>query len=105
MPNLICNVQSCTYNSDHLCSAGRISVDGQRASQPDATLCNTFIEQSPTNSVSYDPMPQILVQCDAIKCKYNSGHMCAAESIQISGETDSHSSSDTLCATFDYERL
>jgi hypothetical protein len=101
MPDLRCSVDSCVYNQDELCSAGRISVDNKRASDPDATSCNTFVEQSASNSASYEPTPHMSVQCDAIKCKYNSGYMCDASSIQISGESSCNTSSDTLCATFD----
>lgn len=100
MPRLTCQVESCIYNQDEYCSAGRISVDGERASDSDATQCNTFYKQSAGTNVSYEPSPEISVQCDAVKCKYNSGHMCFAESIQISGDNVSDSSSDTLCATF-----
>ncbi len=101
MPRLRCHVNSCIYYQDDYCSAGRISVDGVRASDTYATRCNTFYEQDASNSVSYEPTPEMMVQCDAVKCKYNSGHMCAAASIQISGENHCHSSEDTLCATFD----
>ena len=100
MPDLRCHVDSCAYYQDDYCSAGRISVDGKRASDPDATCCNTFIPQSAQASSSYEPTLQMMVQCDAVKCKYNDAYKCEASSIQISGESSCHDSSDTLCATF-----
>jgi hypothetical protein len=103
MPDLRCHVDSCVYYNDDYCSAGRISVDGKRSSDPDATACNTFVKGSASNSASYEPTPHMSVQCDAVKCKYNSDFMCSASSIQISGESSCNDSSDTLCATFDYK--
>lgn len=103
MPDLRCHVTNCTYYQDDYCCAGRISVDGQRASDPDATCCNTFIEQSAQNTASYEPTPHMMVQCDATNCKYNGDYICQASSIQISGESSCHHSSATLCATFDQE--
>ena len=100
MPDLRCSVDSCTYYQDDYCSAGRISVNSKKSSDPDTTSCNTYIKQSASNSASYEPTPQMSVQCDATRCKYNSSYMCDASSIQISGESVCDTSKDTLCATF-----
>lgn len=82
MANLKCVVENCTYNKDCLCSKGDIMVGGKHACDCDGTCCESFAQkregrESFSNSLSH-PSHTISIDCEAVKCIYNSNYKCVA---------------------------
>ena len=89
MADLKCVVENCTYNKDCLCSKGDIMVGGKHACDCDGTCCESFAQkregrESFSNSLSH-PSHTISIDCEAVKCIYNSNYKCVAEHVDIKG--------------------
>ncbi len=78
-------------------------VGGVHATQSTATSCESFIRRSGSydafiSSITH-PSHIISIDCEAVKCIYNSNYKCLANKVEIKGDgADQHK--DTLCATF-----
>lgn len=104
MVDLKCNVQSCYYNADNMCSKGDIMVGGKNASESGETCCESFSyngdgREKFTNSTCH-PSSNISVDCEAEKCEYNSNYRCTASHVDIQGGCNSCNCKETACATF-----
>ena len=102
MPNLICSVENCSYNAEHLCALNRIHVSGVNAVESHSTSCRSFVDNrdSYRNCVSCGhPVEETDVECEAENCIYNEYFKCYANGIDVCG-CGSHSSKGTECATF-----
>lgn len=102
MPNLICSVENCTYNSSHLCALDRIHVSGSNAVESHSTSCRSFVNRSDSfsNCVSCgEPTERTDIECEAQKCTHNKDCRCHADGIDVCG-CGSRSSKGTECATF-----
>ncbi len=100
MAELKCTVTNCTYNNDKYCSKGDIMVGGKTANRIDDTSCESFRERkgdSASNAMS--PCRTISIDCEAVKCKYNSNYKCYAEHVDIKG-CGACGCGETACATF-----
>lgn len=100
MAELKCAVENCTYNSDRCCCKGDIKVGGKEADTKDATCCESFRERTArswTNAMT--PTPAISIDCDAVKCMYNTDKKCHAEHVTISG-CGACDCRETACSTF-----
>lgn len=103
MADLKCVVENCTYNKDCLCSKGDIMVGGKHACDCDGTCCESFAQkregrESFSNSLSH-PSHTISIDCEAVKCIYNSNYKCVAEHVDIKG-CGASECRETACATF-----
>lgn len=103
MADLKCGVENCTYNKEHLCSKGDIMVGGKHACTPEETRCESFAEQREgrdafTSSLEH-PSSTISIDCEAVKCMYNSNYKCVAEHVDIKG-CGACNCRETSCATF-----
>lgn len=103
MAELKCGVGNCTYNRDYLCSKGDIMVGGKHACNCDETCCESFSQRreghdSFTSALEH-PSRTISIDCEAVKCIYNSNYKCVADHVDIHGG-GADSSRDTNCATF-----
>lgn len=101
MSDLTCGVTNCTYNKDYCCCKGDIMVGGKHACDCDSTCCESFHKRSGdtfTSAVSH-PSNTISIDCEAVKCVYNSDYRCNAEHVDIKGGSAA-TSRETLCATF-----
>lgn len=103
MADLKCVVENCTYNKDCLCSKGDIMVGGKHACDCDGTCCESFAQkregrESFSNSLSH-PSHTISIDCEAVKCIYNSNYKCVAEHVDIKG-CGACDCRETACATF-----
>jgi len=101
--DLKCVVENCTYNKDCLCSKGDIMVGGKHACDCDGTCCESFAQkregrESFSNSLSH-PSHTISIDCEAVKCIYNSNYKCVAEHVDIKG-CGASDCRETACATF-----
>ena len=103
MTILRCSAVKCLYNKEQLCSKGDINVKGENAKNSSETSCGSFCERTDTSMVnSYTDgcgCEKIRIDCKAHNCTYNDNCKCTASSIQVNGP-DAHSSSDTMCDTF-----
>lgn len=101
MAELKCGVENCTYNKERLCSKGDIMVGGKHADNADDTCCESFMERRDgafTSSIEH-PSKTISIDCEAVKCIYNSNYKCVADHVDITGN-GADSSRETNCATF-----
>lgn len=101
MAELKCRVENCTYNRDCLCSKGDILVSGKHAENSEDTNCESFVERRDgacTSAIEH-PCKTISIDCEAVKCVYNSNYKCAAEHVDISG-CGTCGCRKTRCATF-----
>lgn len=107
MADLKCVVENCTYNKDCLCSKGDIMVGGKHACDCDGTCCESFAQkregrESFSNSLSH-PSHTISIDCEAVKCIYNSNYKCVADHVDIKG-CGACDCRETACATFTENR-
>lgn len=105
MADLKCAVENCTYNdkSQHLCCKGDIMVGGKHACSCDGTCCESFMQEregadSFKSSVVH-PTQTISIDCEAVKCVYNSNYKCHADHVDIKG-CGACACEGTACATF-----
>ena len=103
MADLKCVVENCTYNKDCMCSKGDIMVGGKHACDCDGTCCESFAQkregrESFSNSLSH-PSHTISIDCEAVKCIYNSNYKCVADHVDIKG-CGACDCRETACATF-----
>lgn len=103
MADLKCVVENCSYNKDCLCSKGDIMVGGKHACDCDGTCCESFAQkregrESFSNSLSH-PSHTISIDCEAVKCIYNSNYKCVADHVDIKG-CGASDCRETACATF-----
>lgn len=103
MAELKCGVKECIYNAEYLCSKGDIMVGGQEAHHDEETCCESFMRRregsdSFSNSVGH-PSKLISIDCEAVKCVYNSNYKCVADHVDIKGN-GCNDCEDTACATF-----
>ena len=101
MSELTCGVCDCTYNKDRCCCKGDIMVGGKHSCDCEDTCCESFHKRSGdsfTSAVSH-PSQHISIDCEAVKCMYNTDYRCHAEHVDIKGN-HAGTSGETLCATF-----
>ena len=82
---------------------GDIMVGGKHACDCDGTCCESFAQkregrESFSNSLSH-PSHTISIDCEAVKCIYNSNYKCVAEHVDIKG-CGASDCRETACATF-----
>ncbi|MBQ2803067.1 MAG: DUF1540 domain-containing protein [Lachnospiraceae bacterium] len=103
MAELKCAVENCTYNKERYCSKGDILVGGKHASKEEETCCESFAQRREGHDVYTSalahPTRHISIDCEAVKCVYNSNYKCVAEHVDIKGMGASDSR-ETACATF-----
>ena len=103
MAELKCGAESCVYNKEKLCSKGDIMVGGKHASDYESTCCESFAQKREgnnayTSSLSH-PSKTISIDCEAVKCVYNSNYKCIADHVDITGR-GAADCKETACATF-----
>ncbi len=103
MAELKCSVENCTYNQGYFCCKGDIMVAGRHADTTEDTCCESFAPQREerdayTSSLDH-PSRIISIDCEAVKCVYNSNYKCIAGHVDISGN-GAGESKETACETF-----
>ncbi|MBR5799247.1 MAG: DUF1540 domain-containing protein [Lachnospiraceae bacterium] len=101
MAYLDCSVRNCTYNKEECCCKGDIMVGGKHAGREDETCCESFrdAKNDRFESALEHPCRTISIDCEAVKCVYNSNYKCIAEHVDIMG-AGADESKETSCATF-----
>ncbi|RLV51215.1 DUF1540 domain-containing protein [Nocardioides mangrovicus] len=74
-----CSVEGCSYNHDHDCHAGAITVTG------DHSACGTYIH---TDSPAGNDTTAQVGACHRADCVHNESLECHAESIEIGAGDD-----------------
>ena len=101
MPELKCTVQTCVHNKNFYCDLDEIQVGGDKAKKPKETCCDSFAQRkgdSYTSAMEH-PSRTISIDCEAVKCVYNSNYKCVAEHVDIKG-CGACDCEETACATF-----
>ena len=101
MAELKCAVDTCVYNNSECCCTGDIMVGGMRALSCEETCCESFREKKgdrATNEAKH-PSRTISIDCEAVKCIYNSNYKCLADHVDIRG-CKAADCRETSCATF-----
>ena len=106
MPRISCEVDSCFYNSDGGCRLSFVKVDGEEATVPVETECDSFTRQmdGEFNSAvsSHHACDCSDVDCSAYDCRYNDGHICTADTIHVKGCPNCEDEEETCCDTFEF---
>ena len=103
MPELRCDVHSCTHNKNMYCDLDKIEVGGSNAKTPKETSCNSFVERKEGYSNSMkEATAKTNIDCHAEDCGYNESCKCHAGKIDISGN-DACKVDDTRCSSFRYK--
>ncbi len=107
MNKLECQVTTCRYNCDNLCSLPGIRVDGPAARESSQTCCESYEERqqgSPENAVSGSASTETDIECKAEHCAYNHDCRCEAECVCVGCCcSEPTSKSGTECCTFRQE--
>lgn len=101
MAELTCGAVNCSYNKEKYCCKGDIMVGGKHAQESDNTCCESFYKRSGdvyTSAMSH-PSKTISIDCEAVKCIYNTNYRCQASHVDIKG-SNADKSMETICATF-----
>ena len=103
MAELKCAAENCAYNEQNLCSKGDIMVGGRQACESEETCCESFLQgregRDVFKSALNHPSKVISIDCEAVKCVYNSNYKCVADHVDITGK-GADKSKETNCATF-----
>lgn len=101
MAELRCAVDNCVFNKSEYCCKGDIMVGGKHAGCTDDICCESFADNKSdrfTSSVHH-PSEIISIDCEAVKCIYNSNYKCTASHVDIKG-CGACDCRETACATF-----
>ncbi len=101
MAELRCGVDNCVFNKSEYCCKGDIMVGGKHACCTDDTCCDSFADNKSdrfTSSVHH-PSQIINIDCEAVRCVYNSDYKCTASHVDIKG-CGACDCRETACATF-----
>ncbi len=103
MSELRCGAENCVYNHGRLCGKGEICVGGKHAGRCGDTCCESFAWRregmdSFTSSINH-PSMTISIDCEAVKCIYNTEYKCTAKHVDINGIAAT-GSGETSCGTF-----
>lgn len=103
MAELKCGAVNCTYNEGKCCCKGDIMVGGKHADRVEDTCCESFAQKrgerdTYTSSLSH-PSRTISIDCEVVKCIYNSNYKCVADHVDIAG-SGANAARETECATF-----
>lgn len=103
MADLLCGANNCNYNKESMCAKGDIMVGGKHASCDKDTCCESFTQRkagmdSFTSAISH-PSRTISIDCEAVKCAYNSNFKCISDHVDIRG-AGAGDSIETACGTF-----
>lgn len=100
MADLSCEACGCFYNMDKKCSKGLISVGGKNANAVEQTCCETFTGAKGEARNACDCADiHTSINCDAVKCTFNSCGKCSASHVSIEGQK-AKDSAETACGTF-----
>ena len=101
MPELRCDVHSCTHNKNMYCDLDKIEVGGSNAKTPKDTSCNSFVERKEgtySNSIK-EASAKASIDCKATTCTYNKECKCYAGKIDVSGNAACRKD-ETCCSSF-----
>ena len=101
MAQLDCAVENCVYNKSRYCCKGDIMVGGKHATEKEETCCESFADDRSDRFTSAleHPCKTISIDCEAVKCVYNSNYKCVAEHVNIKG-CGAADCRETSCFTF-----
>ncbi len=102
MAQLGCTAKNCIYNQSEYCCKGDIMVGGSEAHNTEGTCCESFRtgdREHVSNRAAGHPEKTISIDCEAVKCVYNTNYRCYADHVDIKG-SNAATCKETACATF-----
>lgn len=89
MNSLKCTTCNCEHNQACHCEAGIISIDQKGTCTTKQKRSMGILEQNKVNmqqgsEFDLKNCPDLFIQCDSTKCKYNENHTCTSEIVNIS---------------------
>ena len=101
MTRLDCNVTNCLHNAENCCCKAAIIVEGEQAKDTCDTCCGSFDENKDGayHNLFKTPENRLEVDCEAVKCVFNTNYKCYAEHVDIKG-CGACDCRETACATF-----
>ena len=101
MAELKCQADSCVYNKSECCCKGDICVGGKQADCTEKTCCESYADKKRDSyeSAIEHACKVIDIDCEAVKCIYNSNYKCNAKKVDILGN-GAVNSQGTACGTF-----
>ena len=99
MPNLSCNVTSCTNNKNNYCCISNIEVGGAGAVKPCDTCCESYAPQMGVQNATVHENRVVDIMCKATHCVYNEKQRCDAPQVDIKGPS-ACTCGETECQTF-----
>ena len=102
MTDLKCSVETCSFQDGDCCCRNDIMVGGAKACSCDETCCENFEQQKEGSTRNADGYPDRMTQidCEAVKCRYNTNYKCQAEHVDMRGSR-AGDRRETACATFE----
>lgn len=104
MPSIGCNVNNCAHNTNGICYANKIAVNGKKARTSNNTCCSSFVNDSGYSSFSnstLDDQPCNYLSCNVKTCVNNAGSICALRDVNITSHADNANLiSETYCGSF-----
>ena len=104
MPSIGCNVNNCAHNTNGICYANKIAVNGKKARTSNNTCCSSFVNNSSYSSFSnstLDDQPCNSRSCNVKSCVNNAGSICALRDVNITSHADNANLiSETYCGSF-----
>ena len=87
MTDLKCSVETCCFHDGDCCCRNDIMVGGAKACSCDETCCENFEQQKEGSARNADGYPDRMTQidCEAVKCRYNTNYKCQAEHVDMRG--------------------
>ena len=101
MTRLDCNVTNCLHNAENCCCKAAIIVEGEQAKETCDTCCGSFDENKDGayHNLFKTPENRLEVDCEAVKCVFNTNYKCYAEHVDIKG-CGACDCRETACANF-----
>lgn len=103
MARVNCDVESCSYNTNNQCFAGQILISEQGISD-NSTCCGAYLNQEAyANLAEYTTAQQPIetVKCKVGNCRHYENDHCTLQSVQITGEPQTHLYIQTHCNSFE----
>ena len=85
--DLKCSVETCCFHDGDCCCRNDIMVGGAKACSCDETCCENFEQQKEGSARNADGYPDRMTQidCEAVKCRYNTNYKCQAAHVDMRG--------------------
>lgn len=104
MDKISCNVINCSHNSNSICYADKVIINGNGSQESENTCCSSFLDvehYSKLTNNKHGGGPCSYLGCNVHTCSYNTGEACALNSIAVDKNSpEAKLYSETYCTSF-----